>query len=60
MAFSFLYMTLANNKLNGRGLNNTAYYQRLPKSNVVLATEGLPGSTNKSDHFNFKGEWANT
>ena len=28
-------------------------------SNVVLATEGLPGSTNKLECFNYKGEWAN-
>ena len=27
--------------------------------NVALATEGLKGSTNKSEHFNCKGEWAN-
>ena len=26
------------------------------KSNVVLATEGLPGSTNKSEQFNYMGE----
>ena len=26
------------------------------QSNVVLATEGLPGSTNKSECFNYKGE----
>ena len=28
-------------------------------SNVILALEGLPDSTNKSEHFNYKGEWAN-
>ena len=27
-------------------------------SNAVLVTEGLPGGTNKSDHFNYKGEQA--
>ena len=28
-------------------------------SNAVLATEGLPGSTNKLEHFNYKGKWVN-
>ena len=27
--------------------------------NAVLATEGLPGNTNKLEHFNYKGELAN-
>ena len=27
--------------------------------NAILATEGLPGSTNKLEHFNYKGEWTN-
>ena len=29
------------------------------RSNTVLATEGLPGSANMSEHFNDRGEWAN-
>ena len=36
--------------------------QRIVKenqSNVVLVTERLAGSTNKSERFNYKGEWAN-
>ena len=59
-----LYDT-AVDKLNKRGFSNTASRERLPKksakeesSNTVLATEGLPGSTNKSKCFIYKGEWA--
>ena len=55
-------MTLAINKLNGHGLSNTSHRECLPKKtkgNEVLATEGLPGSTNKSEYFNYKGEWMN-
>ena len=63
MAFPFLYMTLAVNKVNGHGLSNTAHRERMPKKTKVtqyyIATEGLPGSINKSEHFNYKGEWAN-
>ena len=57
MAFPFLCMTLAIDKLNGRGLNNTACHN--DSVNVVLATEGLPRNTNKSECFNYNGEWAN-
>ena len=57
MVISFLYMTPAVDKLNGHGLSNTARCERLPKTtNAVLATEGLPGTTNKSGHFNYKGD----
>ena len=31
MAFPFLYMTLAIDKLNGRGLSNSAHHECLPK-----------------------------
>ena len=55
-------MTLAVDKLNGCGLSNNAHRERLPKKtyvdNTVLATE-LPGSSNKSEHFCYKGEWVN-
>ena len=61
--FLFLYMTLAVDKLNGCGFSNTACRECLPKKTkvmyIVLATEGLPGSTNKTEQFNYKGEWAN-
>ena len=63
MAFPFrtLYDT-AVNKLNGHGLSNTACHECVPKKTkvtwYVLATEGLPGSADKSEHFNYKGEWA--
>ena len=60
--FPFLYMTLAVDKLNGHGISNTStvHCECLPKKNnnsssskgdTVLATEGLPDSTNKSEHF---------
>ena len=56
-------MTLAIDKLNGHGLSNTACHEHLPKKTKVMqyyvATEGLPGSTNKLEHFNYEGEWAN-
>ena len=55
-------MTLVVNKLNGCGLSNNARRERLPKKtyvgNMVLATE-LPGSSNKSQCFLYKGEWVN-
>ena len=54
-------MTPAVNKLNGCGLSNTAHRERLPKKTKVMqyyiATEGLPGSTNKSERFHYKGEY---
>ena len=62
MAFPFLYMALAINKLNGRGLSNNACRERQPKKTKIIwyyvATE-LPGSSNKSKRFSYKGEWAN-
>ena len=50
-------MTLAVDKLNSRGLSNSVRLERLPKK-TVLAAE-LQGSSNKSEHFSYKGEWAN-
>ena len=53
-------MTLAVNKLNGHDISNTVHCECLPKKNnnssslkgdTILATEGLPDSTNKSEHF---------
>ena len=29
------------------------------RSYTLLATEGLPGSTKKLKHFNYKGDWMN-
>ena len=56
-------MTPAINKLNGHGFSNTACCEHLPKKTkvtyVVLATEGLPGSTNKSERFHYKDDWVN-
>ena len=61
MAFLLLYMTLAIDKLNGCGLN-TAHCECLPKNIKVtqyqLQKNYVLGSTNKSEHFNYKGEWA--
>ena len=42
-----------------RGLSNTAHPAKEDYGNTVRATEGLPGSTNKLECFNYKGEWAN-
>ena len=41
MGRPFLYTILAVDKVNGRGLSNTARRERLPKKTV-----GLPGGTN--------------
>ena len=60
MAFPFLYMTLAINKLNGCGLSSTVCHKDLPKKTKVtqyLATDKLPDSINKSEHLNYKGKW---
>ena len=51
-------MTLAVNKMDGRGLSNTTHHECLPRS-MVLATEGTSDSSNKMEHFCYKGEWAN-
>ena len=52
-------VTLAIDKLNSRGLSNNVRGERLPKKDkAVLATE-LPGSSNKSECFSYKSEWAN-
>ena len=52
-------MTLAVNKLNGRGLSNSMHCEHLPKKtkkdNAVLAAE-VPGNSNKLERFNYKGE----
>ena len=58
--FVSLYDTVFD-KMNRRGLSNAVVVNTAKEesSNAVLATEGLPGSTNKSKHFNYKGEWAN-
>ena len=50
-------MTLAINKLNVHGLSNRVTAKE-DHGNMVLATE-LPGSSNKSERFSYKGEWAN-
>ena len=56
-------MTPAVDKLNGRGLSNTACCESLPKKKKVMQywpqKDYIPGNTNKSEHFNYKGEWAN-
>ena len=63
MAFPFLYMTPAVDKLNGRGLSNTLYCECLLKKTKVtqyyVATEGLSGCTNNLEHFHYKREWVN-
>ena len=56
-------MTLAVDKINGHGLSNIACCECLPKKtkvhDVVLATEDvlMPNSSNKMEHFSYKGEW---
>ena len=54
-------MTFAIDKIDGRVHINTACHNPCQKKlgDAVLATEGLPGSTDKLEHFNYKGEWAN-
>ena len=32
---------------------------KMAKVNGVLATEGTPDSSNETEHFTYKGEWAN-
>ena len=56
-------MTPAVDKLNGRGLSNTAHREReclLKKTMVTqywqVATEGLPGCANTLERFNDRGE----
>ena len=34
-------------------------YQRRLRLPGTIATEGLPDSSNKTGHFNYKGEWMN-
>ena len=57
-------MTLAINKMDRHGLSNTACHKHLPKTTKVmryqLTTERLPYSSNKTEHLNYTGEWANT
>ena len=43
--FELLYMTLATDKMDGHGLNNTACLPR----RLVLATERPPDSSNKTE-----------
>ena len=49
-----IIMTIVINKMDGRGLSNTARHERLPRRNMH------PSSSNKTERFNYKGEWANT
>ena len=52
---------LAINKMDKCGLSNKASHECLPRrlGNAVLATEGTLDSSNKMEHFSYKGEWAN-
>ena len=52
--FQLFYMTLAINRIDGRGLGNTACCECL--GNVVLVTEGLPDGSNNAEHLSYKGE----
>ena len=62
MAFQFLYMALAVDKLNLHDLSNNACHECLPKKTKItwyyVAAE-LPGSSNKSEYFSYKGKWVN-
>ena len=54
--FQLLYMALAIDKIDGHGLSNTACHERLPRR-LILATEGILNSSNKTECFSCKGEW---
>ena len=47
-AFQLLYMILAIDEMDGYGISNTA------------CDEDLPNSNNRTEHFNYNGEWANS
>ena len=60
--YSFSLYDTTIDKLNSPGLSNNAGRECLLKKSQVIDTssiEGLLGSTNKSERFNYKGEWAN-
>ena len=52
-------MTLAVDKLNALVTLHVMNAAKEDQGNVALATEGLPDRSNKSEHFNYKGEWVN-
>ena len=55
--FQLLYMTLAVIKMDGYGFSNTAHRERLTKvMQYYIFTERLPDSSNKLEHFSYKGE----
>ena len=57
--FSVALYDTAIDKIDGYGLSNTARREYLPrrlKGNAVLATEGTPNSSYKTEHFSYKGE----
>ena len=41
------------------GLSNRIRYEHLPKGLRVLATEGTPKSSNKTERLSYKGECTN-
>ena len=56
MTFSTCFiMTLAIDIMDGCCLSNTAHCESL----LVLATEGTPNSSYKTEQFSYKGEWEN-
>ena len=46
--------------MDEHGLSNTACHECLPKkTKVVLVNRRTTHSNNKTEHFSYKGEWAN-
>ena len=61
MAFSYfqlLYIILAVDKIDGLGFIYTAHREHLPKKTKWCGTN-YRRTTQKTDHFSYKGEWAN-
>ena len=61
LMFQLLYMTLAVIKLMGVALvtQHVVNACQEEKGNIIVATEGTPDSSNKTEHFSYKGEWVN-
>ena len=60
-SFSIFYMKLAVNKLNGHGLS-THHCEGLAKKTKVGTLLGIEEgilTSNKMEHFSYKGEWVN-
>ena len=49
-------MTLSVDKMDGQHIMNSCQENQ---GNTVIATEGTPDSSNKTERFSYKGEWVN-